>query len=208
LQKIAITITTPITIDTTTFSGVNKTSCELIVPTGSKAAYQAATGWKLFTNITEAIFVTLNTQGGNPAFPITTSASNSTISEPIIPIREGYTFAGWYKEATCTNAWNFATDVVTAPITLYAKWGIATSVENLQTTNYKIYPNPATSALYIANLSQDVEVSIISMDGKIVKQQKSVANDGKIAIDNLPKGVYLLKINSKAGRVTQRLIKQ
>ena len=34
----------------------------------------------------------------------------------------GYTFGGWYKEAGCTNAWNFAIDVVTSDITLYAKW--------------------------------------------------------------------------------------
>lgn len=34
----------------------------------------------------------------------------------------GYTFGGWYKEAGCTNAWDFENDVVTEDITLYAKW--------------------------------------------------------------------------------------
>lgn len=34
-----------------------------------------------------------------------------------------YTFIGWYKEAGCTNAWDFATDVMPdADLTLYAKW--------------------------------------------------------------------------------------
>jgi uncharacterized repeat protein (TIGR02543 family) len=136
LRKIAVNKTTPIVIDTTTFSGVNKTTCELIVPKGSKAAYQAATGWKLFANITEAIFVSLNTQGGNPAFPITTNLSNSTIAEPSIPIREGYTFAGWYKDAACNNAWNFAADVVTSPITLYAKW--SANPVNSFTVNFNV----------------------------------------------------------------------
>ena len=32
------------------------------------------------------------------------------------------TFVGWYKEAACTTEWNFATDVVKADVTLYAKW--------------------------------------------------------------------------------------
>lgn len=53
---------------------------------------------------------------------------------PYEPIRDGYTFGGWYKESECINAWNFETD--TLPQTqydedereiyqetkLYAKW--------------------------------------------------------------------------------------
>ena len=38
----------------------------------------------------------------------------------------GYTFGGWYKDADCTNAWDFENDVVTEDITLYAKWTINT----------------------------------------------------------------------------------
>ena len=38
------------------------------------------------------------------------------------PERTGFTFVGWYKDAACTQAWDFAKDVVTADMTLYAKW--------------------------------------------------------------------------------------
>ena len=38
------------------------------------------------------------------------------------PTKSDYTFAGWYKEKSCENPWDFATDTVTADITLYAKW--------------------------------------------------------------------------------------
>jgi uncharacterized repeat protein (TIGR02543 family) len=34
----------------------------------------------------------------------------------------GYTFGAWYNEAAFTTQWNFASDTVTANITLYAKW--------------------------------------------------------------------------------------
>lgn len=47
---------------------------------------------------------------------------NSTITAPQPPTRAGYTFEGWYKEATFANLWNFATDVVRFPVSLYAKW--------------------------------------------------------------------------------------
>jgi len=31
---------------------------------------------------------------------------------PEAPVRGGYTFGGWYKEAECINVWDFATDVL------------------------------------------------------------------------------------------------
>ena len=41
---------------------------------------------------------------------------------PSDPERAGFTFVGWYKDTACTQAWDFAKDVVTADMTLYAKW--------------------------------------------------------------------------------------
>jgi len=49
-------------------------------------------------------------------------AKGNRLSEPENPQREGYAFAGWYKESTCSTAWNFTTDVVDADTLLYAKW--------------------------------------------------------------------------------------
>ena len=46
------------------------------------------------------------------------------ITKPADPTKEGYTFAGWFKETTLDNEWNFDSDVVTANITLYAKWTV------------------------------------------------------------------------------------
>ena len=46
------------------------------------------------------------------------------ITKPTDPTKEGYTFAGWFNETTLDNEWNFDNDVVTANITLYAKWTV------------------------------------------------------------------------------------
>ncbi|MDE7107029.1 MAG: InlB B-repeat-containing protein, partial [Clostridiales bacterium] len=51
-----------------------------------------------------------------------TAEYNATLTAPEDLTKEGFTFGGWYKEAACTNAWNFATDKVTNDTTLYAKW--------------------------------------------------------------------------------------
>ena len=45
-------------------------------------------------------------------------------SEPSAPSETGYTFGGWFKEAACTNAWNFASDVVEGDVELFAKWTV------------------------------------------------------------------------------------
>ncbi|WP_461790383.1 InlB B-repeat-containing protein [Pedobacter sp.] len=67
------------------------------------------------------LFVTFNTNGGS-AVPQIYVAQNQTIASPTAPTRTGYTFGGWFKDANLTTPWNFATDVVTAATTLYAKW--------------------------------------------------------------------------------------
>ncbi len=66
--------------------------------------------------------VTFNSQGGTAVASQNISyGSKATLPSPA-PTRENYIFGGWYKEASCTNAWDFATDAVTGATTLYAKW--------------------------------------------------------------------------------------
>ncbi|MEK4426855.1 InlB B-repeat-containing protein [Solibacillus sp. FSL K6-1523] len=66
--------------------------------------------------------VTFDTNGGTAISDVMV-LSQSSISEPTVPpTKLDYTFAGWYADAGLTTKWNFATDVVTANMTLYAKW--------------------------------------------------------------------------------------
>lgn len=50
-----------------------------------------------------------------------TTVANGSITKPADPTREGYTFAGWYTDEACTEAYDFSV-AVTADMTLYAKW--------------------------------------------------------------------------------------
>jgi uncharacterized repeat protein (TIGR02543 family) len=72
--------------------------------------------------------VTFDSQGGSSVTALTNVIDGSAIAEPTAPTRAGFVFGGWYKEAACVNAWNFATDTVTANITLYAKWTAGGSI--------------------------------------------------------------------------------
>jgi uncharacterized repeat protein (TIGR02543 family) len=45
------------------------------------------------------------------------------VTRPPDPVRSMHLFGGWYKDAACSNAWNFDRDSVTASTTtIYAKW--------------------------------------------------------------------------------------
>ncbi len=63
--------------------------------------------------------VNFNTDGGN-YIPSAQVQQNQTVAEPTPPTKDGYTFAGWYKQGS-NNPFNFATKI-TSNITLVARW--------------------------------------------------------------------------------------
>lgn len=63
--------------------------------------------------------VAFDAQGGSYVAPRYV-AKNKMVSEPAAPTRDGYTLLGWYTAEG--EKWDFAKDVVTADMTLYAKW--------------------------------------------------------------------------------------
>ena len=82
--------------------------------------------------------------------------SGSMIGEPIpAPTADGSTFGGWYKETGCTNAWNFATDVVSSDKTLYAKWTNCKPVISAQPSENTYVQNAAATALSVTASGAD-----------------------------------------------------
>ena len=100
--------------------------------------------------------VTFNMNGHGNATSSQVVAYNGTVTEPTTaPTATGYTFGGWYKESSCTNAWNFATDTVTADKTLYAKWTVKSHTITYPSTNtgYTLGGTKPSSANYGATVS-------------------------------------------------------
>ena len=74
------------------------------------------------SNSTPAFYtVTFDAQGGSTVASLTVE-HGKTVTQPDNPTKDEFDFDGWYKEKECTTPWNFATDTVTANITLFAKW--------------------------------------------------------------------------------------
>jgi uncharacterized repeat protein (TIGR02543 family) len=69
-----------------------------------------------------AYTVSFDSRGGSEAPAINNVASGARIAAPVNPVKTGYAFGGWHKEAALTSLWDFAVDTVNGDTVLYAKW--------------------------------------------------------------------------------------
>ena len=90
----------------------------------STAKYDKTENCTLYAQWSDAPLctVTFDPNGGTLTGAATSSEQqNAPIAQPADPTRTGYTFAGWYQDADCTQPWDFD-DWVTGDMTLYAGW--------------------------------------------------------------------------------------
>jgi photosystem II stability/assembly factor-like uncharacterized protein len=90
--------------------------------------------------------------------------------------------------------------------------GSNTGIENLSQKTFQIYPNPANSEVIIINkknLQEETLITIFNMIGELKIHDKfQYQNLFAIDVSSLPKGTYLLKIQSAAEQETNKLVIQ
>ena len=153
--------------------------------------------------------VTFNSQGGSEVASQTIERNEKAV-QPENPTRANHAFVGWYADTSnswSNPAWDFATNVVTSNITLYAKWTVAlTAVTAEAQTAVKLYPNPTNGQLTIDNeqWKEGEAIEIYSMSGALVATYKAAGEKTSVNISHLPNGAYLLRV----GRYTAKFVKQ
>lgn len=86
-------------------------------------------------------------------------------TKPTDPVVDGFTFWGWYKDKDCTVEWDFARDIVTSNITLYAKWHISGALFGTFTVNSsgkKVYF--AKGNLWYGKTSEEAESATFNFE--------------------------------------------
>ena len=117
---------------------------------------------------------------------------NEAAAQPAAPSVDGYKFVDWYKDAGLTMPWNFATDKVTGPTTIYAKLTAIKPVITwpTTTTGYTIaveYTAPsATAAAPLTNggtvdYGSTVTFTIEILDGYDASQMQVGINNQLLA---------------------------
>ncbi len=86
----------------------------------------ATTLYAKWTENVNQYTVTFNSNGGTSVSPVQVNYGGK-VTQPTAPTKAEdstakYTFAGWYKDAALTQAFNFTSDTITSATTLYAKW--------------------------------------------------------------------------------------
>ena len=66
--------------------------------------------------------ISFNSRGGTDVPSQTDLMYGDYVSEPEPPTREGYVFAGWYRDENCMYPFDFENTIVDASATLYADW--------------------------------------------------------------------------------------
>ena len=85
-----------------------------------------------------------------------------------------------------------------------------TAVVDALWADVRVYPNPFTSELFVANLQDATQIRILNAQGLVLRSLPSQGlRDIRIAVDTLPQGLYLLVLEKEgtALRKTFRLVK-
>ena len=92
----------------------------------SQSPYKVYTGTILVNIVAPTYTVQFSANGQDTATNMPANQNivdGGKVTQPTSdPLVDGKTFGGWFKEAGCSNQWDFANGTVTGPTTLYAKW--------------------------------------------------------------------------------------
>ena len=75
----------------------------------------------VFEMVNPGLKVTFDSNGGTDV-PVQKQMYGELLEEPEDPVREGYTFIGWYKDPACDDLWDVETDTIESDTNLYAGW--------------------------------------------------------------------------------------
>jgi PKD repeat protein len=114
--------------------------------------------------------------------------------------------AGGNIEVTADNACGSS-----SPSVLAVSMCIATGIDNLNTTSFNMYPNPAKDQLIIEGVLNNIlftskDFKIVDVLGQVVMTNSITQNNQTINITNLNKGIYFIMFNE--GTITQKFIKE
>lgn len=84
--------------------------------------------------------------------------------------------------------------------------GGITNVKTLKSLSFSVYPNPANDRLTIICSNEKVKLQIYDITGRLVLEKENA--NSEIDINNLPSGLYLLKIIDKDISGTVKFIKE
>lgn len=93
---------------------------------------------------------------------------------------------------------------------LIVTYTTATSLSEFDNNNsFQFYPNPTSGVIYNKFMNDDIKMySISDVTGKVLKQETSFSNKGRIDLSNLSNGIYFIRIETDNNTFTSKIIKE
>jgi len=84
---------------------------------------------------------------------------------------------------------------------------IITSLSEMSSASFTIYPNPANNKIEIST-TENSEIEILNIEGEIIKSISSADNNATIDISSFARGMYFVKMKNGNGLVVKKFIKE
>lgn len=136
-----------------------------------------------------------------------------------VPFVEGIPASPWAGvETTQAENINGAEEERTATITVTAESGTEliytvlftlddTSVSDLTNNSFSIYPNPAKDKIYVELSAGFERIRLFNITGLQVMEVAGNSEKAILDVENLPSGIYLLKLSDTEGQIyTQKIV--
>ncbi len=211
------------------FFDLNKSTCTLYVPYGSKAAYQAANQWKDFTNIVEMPDLTLSaieTKVAAKALSTTSVVLKSNIVWTAVSDQAWLTIdhaSGTGDQTLTFTAQENAsagqrTAIVTVlasnvpqTITVTQEGKNITGIDQLSVKQeFKVYPNPTTGKVLLVfdQVPQNgISITINDITGKSCFKQLIRENEVWIDLSGNVSGIYIIRTDQKNIKAQKVILK-
>ena len=87
--------------------------------------------------------------------------------------------------------------------------GCDLSTENMEISDFTVYPNPAQDQFTITGLSGNETIQLMDMTGRLLITVKNNGNDSStLQIDELSEGIYNLVIQENGNQTVKKVVKQ
>jgi len=151
--------------------------------------------------------ITYNADGGTHSNP-----ANFTITDLPLTLTDAsksgsFSFDGWFLEST------FATKVTQITTTgnkeLFAKFNSTVGINEIATTQVKIFPNPTNGMINIElNNSNVQQITVSDIAGKELIVKTRLKQNETIDLSELNNGVYFIHIKTDKGISTSKVVKE
>jgi hypothetical protein len=83
------------------------------------------------------------------------------------------------------------------------------STKNIATPTFKLFPNPSVDFITIQGIETlDAAYAIVDLNGRLVQNSTFSTSENRIEVGHLPKGIYVISIETESGKVSRMFVKE